>query len=167
MNVISLKEFVLSGCFGPVYLGMPLEELKKHFGKPADSYDSGMGSGLWFYNGFEFYYYTKTNTLFGIQNDNICHEGPEKKSEHLYFFDEDTLIDTWFLDFGKKIPYRKVVTRLQNEGISFETENRGDYDELRFSSGVAFDFENREGISEKEKVSREEASLIGIRYFLY
>lgn len=165
MQAISLKDFILTGDFGPVYIGMFVEELKNHLGEPGDHYNSGNGSGLLFYNGFEFYYYTDSNMLYAIQNDNLRHEGPERKSAHLYYFNDTILVDSWFMEFGKPVTYKKVLERLRQEGIVFEEKARDDYDELIFPSGVTFDFENWKDNEGKQIISREEAVLNGIRYF--
>lgn len=167
MEIISLKDFILTGHFGPIYIGMPMEELKEYLGEPSDHFDSGSGSAVMFYNGFEFYYYTDSNMLYAIQNDNIRHEGPERKSAHLYYVNNTILVDTWFLEFGKPVTYKKVLERLRQEGIVFEEKARDDYDELVFPSGVTFDFENRKDDEGKQIISREQAALNGIRYFSY
>lgn len=162
---ISLKNFILSGNFGPVYIGMPIDDLKQHFGEPGDSYDSGAGTGLLFYNGFEFYYYTDNGAVYGIQNDNLQYEGPDRKSDGLYYFDDTILVDTWFIEFGVPLTYQQVLKHLTQEGISFEERARDDYDELKFPSGVTFDFENWKDYTGKQIINREEAVLNGIRYF--
>lgn len=165
---ISLKDFILTGNFGPVYIGMPIDELKKYFGKPGDSYESQSGAGLLFYNGFEFYYYTDNRTVHGIQNDNLRYEGgPEMKHAHLYYINDTVLINTWFIEFGKPLSYKLVKETLRQEHIDFEEHEQAGYDELKFPSGVRFDFENWQDNKGKKIMNREEAVLNGIRYFTY
>lgn len=165
---ISLKDFILSGNFGPVYIGMPIDELKQHLGEPGDSYDSGAGAGLLFYNGFEFYYYTDNGAVHGIQNDNLRYEGgPDRKSDCLYYLDDTILVDTWFIEFGKPLSYQQVTELLKREDVSFEACEKDGYDELKFPSGVRFDFDNWKDDEGKRIINREEAVLNGIRYFVY
>jgi len=164
---ISLKDFVLSGRFGPVYIGMPIDELKHYLGEPGDSYESKSGAGFLFYNGFEFYYYTDTNTVHGIQNDNLRYEGPDRKSDYLYYVDDAILVDTWFIEFGNPLNFTQVTELLKREDISFEACEKDGYDELKFPSGVRFDFENWKDDEGKKIINREEAALNGIRYFTY
>lgn len=163
---ISLKDFILTGQFGPVHIGMSVDELKQHLGKPGDVHESEAG-GILFYNGFEFYYYTDSYTLHGIQNDNLRYEGPDQKSACLYYFNEAILVDTWFIEFGEPLNYQQVLERLKQEGIPFEKHARDDYDELKFPGGVTFDFENWKDYEGKQTINREEAMLNGIRYFTY
>lgn len=164
---ISLKNFILSGNFGPVYIGMPIDELKQHLGEPGDSHDSGAGAGILFYNGFEFYYYTDTGAVHGIQNDNLLYEGPDRKSDGLYYFEDTILVDTWFIEFGKPLSYKQVKENLEREDIFFEECEKDAYNELRFSSGVRLDFGNWKDDDGRQIIDRDEAALNGIRYFIY
>ncbi len=161
---ISLKDFILTGRFGPIYIGMPMDELKRILGEPGDSHDSGAGTALLFYEGFEFYYETDRNTLYGIQNDNVQYELPDIQG-NVFQFKDDIQIDTWFIQFGKPLSYAQVVGFLRSEKIEFQERDRIDYDELKFPSGVTFDFENWKDYTGKQIISREEAALNGIRYF--
>ena len=162
---ISFKDFILSGRFGPVYIGMPIDELKQLFGEPGDSHDSGAGTALLFYEGFEFYYYTETNTLYAIQNDNVQYEHPDAKG-NVFQFRGDIQIDTWFIQFGEPLSYQQVLEHLRAENIPFEEHHKSDYDELKFPSGVTMDFENWKDDEGKVILERNEASLNGIRYFV-
>ena len=157
---------MLTGRFGPVYMGMPLDELKQVLGEPSESYDSGAGTALLFYKGFEFYYFTDDNTLYGIQNDNVSYEIPDV-IENRFRFNDDLEIDTWFIHFGKALTYEQVLIFLDHEQVGFEKHDKPDHDEITLPGGVSFDFENYKDEQGNMKFERTKAKLIGIRYFVF
>lgn len=160
MTTISLKDFILTGKFGQISLGMTKSEVVEYLGKPSETADFSSGASGLFYNGFEFFYWTDNEKIFGIQNDNL--EQLLTKNTN-YKLNKHTIVDTSFFSFSKTLTYRNITEYLTKENITFETVNRGEYDEIKFLSGVTFDFENAEP---KQDVffDRSHLKLNGIRF---
>lgn len=153
MISISLKEFVLTGKFGPITLGMLKEEVIRHLGEPESDHDFGTGYGCLIYGWYELFYLIDNHEITGIQNDHLLTWGmePDEKikvhMESICFRNEYFEIDIWFLRPGEDLTYDQVKTELQSDKISFEEyEDPISGKRLNFISGVYFDFDNQEDI---------------------
>lgn len=66
MTIIYLKDFVLTGQFGPVKLGMSKEEMIQVLGQPDDDIDYDTGSCGLYYGWYEFFYFKDSEKINGI-----------------------------------------------------------------------------------------------------
>jgi len=160
MTIISLKDFILTGNFGQISLGMTKREVIEYLGEPSETIDFGAGVSELFYNGFEFFYWTDNEKIFGIQNDSI--EQLFTKNTK-YILNKNTNVDTSFFSFSKTLTYKNLTEYLIKENITFDRVNKGEYDEIKFLSGVTFDFENSEHM-ENIDFDRNNLRLNGIRF---
>ncbi len=159
MLTISLKEFALTGEFGPVKIGMHRDAAVALLGKPGDETDFGGASSGFLYGWYEFFYETDTKEIEAIQNDHLL-DGDlfDYQNEHFQ-------VDPWFLKAGKEFTFPEVVDLLQEEQIPFRVVRRHGTgpEEIEFKSGVHFDFieqcDAQTGKESGEKV------LLAIRYF--
>ena len=159
MTIISLKDFILTGFFGQISLGMAKSEVIEYLGYPNETADFGAGTSGLFYNGFELFFWTDNEKIFAIQNDNL-YELLTKKTK--YKLNDKIAVDTSFLQFGQTLTYKNLIEYLMKENIKFDTVDKGEYDEIKFLSGVTFDFENEEPT--QQKFDRNNLKLNGIRY---
>jgi len=180
MTIISLKDFIITGEFGPVKIGMTKDEVIKVLGQPDSDNDYGTGSGGLMYAWYEFFYWQDSLKINGIQNDHLINWTTGKRKIHkeaIYFKNDKISLDIWFLQVGKNISYREVTKILKSEGISFEEINdqyRGHL--IKFKSGVTMDFDDQVGLWLEDKncnneqnesiiITLENQLLNGIRLF--
>lgn len=159
MTHFSLKDFVLTGNFGPVKIGMHKTEVIEILGEPdADSNFGGGSAGL-LYSWYEFFYDTKTKLIHAIQNDHLFNTGQYHK-EAIEWQNERIKLDLWFLKPTQNISRKAVEVHLMAEKISYRKELLIESEILRFDSGVYLDF-----LEEEDGIHRETDPLNGIRYF--
>lgn len=180
MTIISLKDFITTGEFGPVRIGMTKDEVIKVLGQPDSDNDYGTGSGGLMYAWYEFFYWQDSLKINGIQNDHLTNwqVGKIKIHKEAICFQNDKIsIDIWFLQVGKNISYGEVINILKSEGIPFEEINdqyRGRL--IKFKSGVTMDFDDQSGLWHEDKdenieqneniiITLENQLLNGIRLF--
>lgn len=156
---ILLKDFALTGKFGPVNVGMHRDGIVEILGKPDAEQDFGTGFSGLLYAWYEFFYYTDSKILSSIQNDHLM-ANCLNHGECIYFENDKFRIDHWFLDAGKDFTYQEVKDILVKEKINFKEVSKRDYLELKFESGVKMDFVESSKDSEKDK-----HLLNGIRFF--
>ncbi|MEO0468920.1 MAG: hypothetical protein AAF206_04805 [Bacteroidota bacterium] len=176
MITIYLKQFALTGEFGPVKLGMSKTEVLALLGKPDGDIDLGKAFSSLQYGWYEFFFIKKTGTLESIQNDHL--QAQFTHGNRTINFKNDTFeIDPWFVKAGQDISRKEVKNILRAEGLSFAEEESGGSEIIRFDSGITLDFDNRDGeffmneageIEPDESVvivEKEEFVLNGMRYF--
>ncbi len=155
---ISLEEFIKTGKFGKIELGMTKAEVIAQLG---DNYAYGDFDHceIIHYHWFEFSFWKKTNVLFAIQNDSFCYSGLKSK------YPEFTL-DLWFMKPNKNITYGALKAFLNEKNIIYHEEiNRGGTLIWNFKSGVTLDFVD-ELLGNNEKIEQQEDYLLGgIRYY--
>lgn len=159
MITISLINFILTGNFGRISLGMTKNEVIEYLGNPNEVADFGTGASSLFYNGFEFFYWTDKEKIFAIQNDNLEILFTDKSK---YKLNDNIIIDTSFFFFGQSLTYKHLTEYLKQESIKFDIIDRGEYDVIKFLSGVTFDFENKK--LAQDKYDKGSLKLNGIRY---
>ncbi len=152
---ISLKDFALTGEFGPVKVGMSKEEVIGLLGRPDYYEDLWTGFTAVLYSWYEFFFDTESGILDSIQNDHLQSDCLNHE-DMILFKNEKFEVDIWFLKLHKDISRREVKELLTSEGISFKEEERYDTIIYRFESGVYLDFS--EG---------DDPVLNGIRFFPY
>ena len=155
-TLISLKQFALTGDFGPVRVGMKRDIAVQLLGEPDTDHDYGGGSCALYYAWYELFYEGKTGEITGIQNDHLLVRDRKHKLD-IYFETERAKIDKWFLRYTKNISEEQVRAILDEEPIPYSMVPHFDSEILKFPSGVYLDFE----IDEKTDTK----VLNGIRHF--
>ncbi len=175
MKTISLKDFIITGSFGGLTIGMTKKELFELLGENDDINDYENGSSGIFYGYYEFFFDIETDKITGIQNDHLLIYPKLKRKnriedhrEAIYFENEKFKMDLWFLKFGVNIKYNEIIQILNNESVEFNEI----YDiysgcRIEFKSGVTMDFSDFDDywfidntIPDKNKLT-----LNGIRLF--
>ncbi len=176
MRTISLKEFALTGRFGPVTVGMSKEQLLALLGPPESDNDFGTGWGGLRYGSYEFFYELENGLIASMQNDHL-QANCDNHGEMILFKNEAFTVDPWFLEAGRDFTYAQVIGILKGEKITFQEEKDRHIPFIRFASGVTLDFDNRDGVycfdeSGQLRQNREviitlpaDFVLNGIRYF--
>lgn len=177
MQQISLKDFAITGRFGPVSIGMTKNQVIDLLGQPEEENDFNQGSSGLTYSWYEFFYWTDTEIVYAIQNDHLTtwpyFKGKAKRINHInaiYFKNEKFELDIWFLKPGKDICYEKVIEILDIENIRYkEIENPSSVYMIEFESGVRLDFNDESNRSYKDGspiiLKKNKQVLNGIRLF--
>jgi hypothetical protein len=154
MITISLKNFILTGNFGPIKIGMTKSQIIEYLGAPDEIADFGAGLSGLFYNGFEFFYDTENNdALYTIQNDNLMYY-PESSGRKIKI-SKSAQFDTCYFTL-KHTEYNRIKKALQQDNIAFTEQAGEDYDRFLFESGVELFFRH------EDKHDKEEWRLTGI-----
>ena len=177
-EIISLKEFALTGNLGPVKIGMTKTEVIDLLGEGYGDNAYGTGASGLNYGWYEIFYWSENELVFAFQNDHLRADC-SNHDEMILFENGRFKVDTWFLEVGRSFRYNEVKEILQKEGISFleKPDHHDDRWHLILQSGVAIDFDNRDwvdhlddqrNVREREEVpitSIEDHVLNGIRYY--
>jgi hypothetical protein len=149
MLTISLKDFITTGKFGPIELGMTIEQVKEILGEPEmwTGPDFTPGHGIIVYAWYEFFYFTETRAVYGIQNDHLATmpnpiTGRVNNKRDICFTNELFTIDTWFLKKNRYMTYEQVIDRLDKDGISYTMNWEHGYIKLTLQSGVYIVFDD-------------------------
>lgn len=176
MKKIYLKDFIKTGDFGPVKIGMTKQQVINLLGEPDSDNDFGSGTFGLLYSWYEFFFDKKTQALKSIQNDHLQANCSEH-DEMILFKNDKFEIDIWFLKVNHDITYKEVKEILKRENISFSEEKYWDNDIIKFESGVFLDFDDgddiweiyEDGTTKKDEhliiSNKENFVLNGIRYF--
>ncbi len=181
MTTIQLKEFIKTGSFGPISIGSKKSEIVNELGKKFEYADCGE-TQIIKYGWYEFFYWTETEIVFGIQNDHLQADCVNHK-EMINFRSESWIIDKWFLQDNKNISFGQVEDLLKKENIPFDIvpAYKGcNENVIKCSkSNVTLDFVNEYSLVEldekgklenwKEYVEEEQPNFVlnGIRLFDY
>ncbi|AEA43352.1 hypothetical protein [Fluviicola taffensis] len=181
-TLISLKDFIKTGHFGLVKIGMTKDEVIKVLGQPDSDNDYGTGSGGMMFARYEFFYWQNNLKINGIQNDHLQADCSNHK-EMINFKNELWTIDKWFLQDNKNKTFGEVVELLNLEKISFEivpSYSGSNENVIKcLKSNVTFDFVNEYSqieLNEKGKfktykdyIEEEQSNYVlnGIRLFDY
>ncbi|XZF16473.1 hypothetical protein ACTHGU_10055 [Chitinophagaceae bacterium MMS25-I14] len=163
MIKISLKDFVLTGRFGPVTIGMHKTEIISLLGEPDGENDYGTGSSGLNYDWYELFYDTGTGILHALQNDHLT-ANAHYKTANPHYRNNKMYIDPWFIRYNRNITRKQITAILQQEKIPFIEKNKWGNDILIFESGVTMDFEDP---IPDGNTTPEDFVLNGIRYFPY
>lgn len=125
MITIRLKDFATTGKFGPVGLGMTIEEVIEFLGPPECTTEYSGGHAEIIYAYYEFFYQSPDNILNGIQNDHLASlpnlkTGRVNNKSDICFQNDNFNIDIWFLKKNRFLTFKQVVANLEKEKISFE-----------------------------------------------
>jgi len=120
MKTIHLKEFIKSGQFGNISIDSTKTDLVNSFGNKFDFADFGE-SQIIKYGWYEFFYWTKTELIYGIQNDHLLADCSNHE-EMIDYKSKLWTIDKWFLQVNKNITFGQVEELLIKEDIPFNIE---------------------------------------------
>ena len=164
-GIISLKEFIKTGRFGPVSIGSQKEDLLKYFGNNFQHGNFG-DTEIIRYNCYEFFYWTENHKIYAIQNDHLLFDC----SNHQYmisFKHNNWILDKWFLRRKKNIKFIEITQLLNSENIEFKIERESIANDMNIircmESGITFDFCNES----TEENNQDNFFLNGIRLFKY
>lgn len=175
MKIIKLKDFALSGEFGPVKIGMTKKQVIDHLGTPEDEQDFHTGFTGLYYGWYEFFFFPNTGILDSIQNDHL--QTDLSRHADIHFKNEKIEIDTWFMKHNEDLTRGEVKEILNAQEIPFTEEEYWGNDIIKFKSGVYLDFDNREGVwlmNDEGEVKQDSEGVIhdkdgfilnGIRFF--
>ncbi|MBB3166835.1 hypothetical protein [Simiduia aestuariiviva] len=150
---LSIEEFVKTGKFGPVQIGMSKPEIIEFLGEADSDNDMDQNGSILIYGWYELFINSE-DRLYSIQNDNYDPKYPET-----YIFQNSKFeIDPWILNNSTCQNIESISSKLKNSGIRFCLEEYYGRIVIKADSGVIIDFEE----DENEIGLRE---LIGIRYW--
>lgn len=139
-KIIRLKDFVKTGAFDQLKVGVSTkQDLIDLMGTDFD-FGDGSESQIIKYGWYEFFFWTKTGILFGIQNDHL----QDECADSIEYENEQVKIDNWFLEPEKVITFAEVVEILKHEDISYKLEKENyesALDYMRLANGVTIDFD--------------------------
>lgn len=153
MQTIYLKDFLTTGRFGPINLGMKIDAVIDILGEPEGitNYKNGHSEIMYAY--YEFFYLRETKVLYGIQNDHLAtfpnvKTGRVNNRRDIFFTNDKFCIDTWFLKKNRFLTFKDVTDRLKKQNVQFEV-SRGFHDDniIKFKSGVTLDFDDLSGLT--------------------
>ncbi|MBB3168600.1 hypothetical protein [Simiduia aestuariiviva] len=151
--LIRILDFIKTGKFGPVEIGMSKAKVLEVLGPPDDDTDLDGPGSILLYAWYELFF-DPDGILKSIQNDNY-----NPKDTGTYFFENEKFsIDPWFLNEVQEQNIESISRLLSDNGIKFEIVDYYGRNVLKVNSGVIVDFdedENENGIKE----------LIGVRYW--
>lgn len=181
MNTIHLKKFIETGLFGTISIGSTKTDIVNVLGNKFDFADCGE-TQIIKYGWYEFFYWTATELVFGIQNDHLQADCTNHK-EMLVYKSKLWTIDKWFLQINKNISFGQIEALLIKEGITYEIvpAYKGcDENIIKcLKSNVTFDFVNEYRFVEvndkgkskewKKYIESDQSNFVlnGIRLFEY
>ena len=181
MHTVHLKEFIKTGHFGTITIGSTKADVVNLLGKKFGFGDFGE-TQIITYGWYEFFYWTETELIFGIQNDHLQADCTHHK-EMIDYKSKVWTIDKWFLEVNKNITFRQVEDLLTAESIPFQIipAYKGSEENLIkcIGSHVTFDFAHEYRLVEytekgrfknyKEVVESDQSNFVlnGIRLFSY
>jgi hypothetical protein len=138
--LVSIKDFVVTGHFGPVRIGMNTTEVTTLLGMADDAGNfSGGNSGL-IYGGYEFFFFD--DALNAIQNDGVDFRHPDS-------------VEPWILAGNRGTKFDEIMSACNEDGVECEVIEYFGRPALRAKSGVVLDFGEPE----------DNGTLIAIRFF--
>ena len=151
--IISIEEFLRSGEFGPVVIGMSKEEVIEYLGQPDSDNDIDKSGSILLYSWYEFFF-NNENKLYSIQNDNY----DSTDASSFEFKNESIEIDSWFLNNTRNQSIDNIIELLSLKKIDYSVIDYFGRNVIKLTSGVVVDFD-------EEKNTHGVKELIGIRYW--
>jgi hypothetical protein len=182
MNTIYLKDFITTGRFGPVELGMTIDQVIDFLGELKIERGDETGHVIGRYDHYEFLFLLRSRIFYGIRNHNMANlatlnTGINNEPGICYTNNKFT-VDTWFLEKNRHVTFIDVVNNLKKEDINFSIESGIDDDDkyIKCNSGVKIVFSDMSGFVWYNKdtdiwtyaktiESQDEKKLIGIEHF--
>ena len=133
--LINIKQFALTGDFGPIKIGENKNSVLNILGKPDDEADLGSSGSEIIFAWYELFL-DSNEELFAIQIDNYVSEDPET-----YNFENDKFkIEPWLMTSPKAPSYNDVIVLLKSEGVSFDEFEYYERSCIKLESDVVIDF---------------------------
>ena len=151
--IISLKEFIRNGQFGPIEIGESKHAIVGALGEPDSDNDMGENGCILRYGWYELFIDSK-DSLYAIQNDNYDSGLPETYE----FRNEKVEIDSWFMNFTQGQDIESISKQIRNEDITVEEVEYYGRVVLRAQSGLIIDFTEEENECGKRE-------LLGFRFW--
>ena len=129
--------------FGPIQMGAEIQSAIDFFGDDYDFADCG-DTQIIKYGWWEFFYWTETRKIFGLQNDHLAFDCANH-DEMISLRTEKVEMDTWFIEPNQHVTFIQVENQLSSEGIPFKRDKfspNDEWDILRLRNGITFDFNN-------------------------
>lgn len=143
-RIISLNSFAKTGLFGNIKVGESSKnDVIQLLGDNYEWADCGE-SQIIKYGWYEFFYWTESQLIFGIQNDHLKFDCTNH-DEMICFENEIVKIDHWFLKVNEHITYSNLKEIFNQEGIPYKVNRQpydGALDYIELSNGIAFDFDD-------------------------
>ena len=153
MQTIYLKDFLTTGKFGPIHLGMNIDTVIDILGEPEGITDYKNGHAEIMYAYYEFFYLSETKVLYGIQNGHLAtfpniKTGRVNNKKDICFTNNKFTIDIWFLKKNRFLTLKDVIDSLRKENVDFEvTKGFHNNNIIKFKSGVTLDFDDLSGLT--------------------
>lgn len=162
IHTLSLRQFLTTGEWAPVKIGMTIPAVAELLGEPDCQTDFGTGTIGTLYDWNEFFFDDQTQQLMAIQNDHLF---PLPDSYGPFLFQNDHFsMDAWFLAEQTSWTRGQITEKLTALGITFTVQPLWGYTVLAFESGAYFDFHSSEEMG-GPPMPPEEDDLIGFRFF--
>lgn len=163
--VISIRDFISTGDFGPIKIGVTKDFVIETLGNPIKitEFENGLAEIL--YNGFRFFYVQENKRVYAIlcQSFNDSFEIlPRKK---IFNLSQGIKVNTDFFIIGEKTKYKDLKNKLVRENFNYEEYSGKFWDKIICESGVEFIFNNWCEYPEDNKYDQEELELDGFRLF--
>ncbi|MFC5048423.1 hypothetical protein ACFSTE_13790 [Aquimarina hainanensis] len=162
--IISIKDFVLTGRFGAISIGMHKDEVIDYLGTPYKISDYKNGRFGLYYNGFRFLYATSCK-IYAITCQGFDDVFIEKPSTRVFALTNKIEIDTYFFTVSKPVQYKEIIRRIHAENIKYTEHQDKFWDKIIFDSGVEFLFNNWCEYPEDHTYDKNELILYGVRNF--
>lgn len=142
MRVIHLKDFVTTGKFDQIEVGKSTKE--DVIALMGDDYDFADcdDTQIIKYGWYEFFYWTESEIIFGIQNDHLQYDCGNH-DEMINYENDRIKIDNWFLEVNKDATFSEVIKIIENEGVDYELDKQkfeGALEYVKLENGVTIDF---------------------------
>lgn len=114
MQIISIKDFLITGNFGGVRIGITEAEIIQLLGEPCGYGNVGWGKHF-HYGKWEFFFDENCEPrLYGIQNDNY----EPKQYKNFEFKNEHFKLKTWPMRRQKALTVTEVLDKLNHEKLT-------------------------------------------------
>lgn len=143
MKRIELKEFIKTGEFDKIRIGISSKkDVIDLMGNDYDFGDFG-DTQIIKYGWYEFFYWTESEIIFGIQNDHLQFDGPYHE-DMIEYQNDHVQVDYWFLKVNENVTFSEVLEILNEENLQYQFEKQsfeGAVEYLKLDSGITIDFE--------------------------
>jgi len=154
LTIIKLIDFIRTGKFGPVELGMDKKKIISYLGEA----EKGYKSSIW-YGSYEFFFQEKSQILSGLQNDHLF-DYYGRDDNAAFFQNNKFKIDPWILGSDKNVTYKECIACLLKEKINFEEKFEFSNYKIKIESGVYFSFDNYDGVWTLDNKTAEKSNII-------
>jgi len=151
---IEIKDFALTGQFGPITIGDSKERIISLLGTPSNEASLGDNGTTIFYGSYEFFIDTN-NALYAIQNDGLLNtwENNSKILPAFEFYNKHITIIPWLIKNNKLLTYRDVLSELKKSSFNYKEVTYYERHSIHLPSRFVIDFEEETKDLMKKTVS--------------